>query len=724
MCGLIRALAQIDNQNEYFIFLKAHNRNLLGEFSMPLNMSFVHLPNLIGHRPPRLLWQHLGAGFHGRHYHLDIWHGLHYSLPDFIGSMRTVSTFHDVAFFLYPHLYPLTKRFYFRHAIVRALAAADAVVSVSHSTADEVRRLFDGQGSASGFDAGKLHVVHSGVDDKFFSPVSDTQMRQVRERYALTAPYILFLGTGEKRKNLPLLIRAFSRLRERGHRDLLLVLAGQPCNGRSEAEKAIAAENLGNSVRRLGYVPDADVLPLYHGAKLFALPSVHEGFGFPILEAMACGVPVLAADNSAMREIVANAGMLCSGDAQAWAQKMARLLEDANLRQKLADCGRRRAKEFSWQQTAQATLAVYESLQSAPRRALPLNSSLVLEPHPALSAMPRNGASNGTTKLLSRAGTNGADIDLAVLKTLAYADLFDYPLDAEEIYHGLFACDASFPAVKTALQNWKTRGLIQQNGRFFFIRGRTKIVGLRQQRREYSRHLLQKHAWLLRLITKFPFVRSVALSGASVFENCKKNDDIDLFILTASHRLWTVYAGLVVLLKSLGKRKTVCINCLLDLDHFGIDDRDFFVAHQIAFLQPLSGTEHFQKFQLANSWIREYLPQSPLRSPDGSSGKLIASSASSMMPSASSWLKKAIEKILSWRIFDYLEHRIFQLYRRRIHNLTGHLSPDSVVVQPGRIKLFTNNHRHRVTNALQLRLQEILRHHRSHEEVEESHAVV
>jgi glycosyltransferase involved in cell wall biosynthesis len=721
ICGLIRALAQIDRQNEYFIFLKAQTRNLLGAFSSPANLHFILMPNLP--RPPRVLWQHFGAGIHGRYFRLEVWHSLHYTLPYFADSMRIVSTFHDVAFFLHPQLYPPGKRLYFQNAIRHALDKADAIISVSQSTADDVRRVFYGKHAASGLDAGKLHVVHSGIDDGFFNGVPAAKVQQVRERHGLAAPYILFVGTFEKRKNLPLLIKAFSRLRAKGHRDLMLALAGQSGNGLPEVERTIAQENLQPSVRRLGYVAEDDLPALYHGAALFVLPSVHEGFGFPLLEAMACGVPVLAADNSAIREVAAEAGRLCAGNAECWAEEMQRMLVDAALREKLSVGGRRRAQEFSWRRTAESTVAVYESLWPAPRCVHALGSPFVLEAILPNSTPPRNGSSHAMDQLFSPEGKNGEVLNNAVLKTLAYADLFDYPLCAEEIHEGLFACNASFIDVQKALKIWTSRGLVEQNGRMFFLRGRAKIVALRQQRRQQSRSILQRHARLLRLIVKFPFVRSVALSGAVAFENCKEADDVDLFIITASRRLWMVYLGLVLLLKLAGKRRVICVNCLFDLDHLGVDNRNFFVAHQIAFLRPLSGREYFQKFLSANAWVGEHLPQIPGNGIGASTG-LVASLICNVM-AENFRLKRFVERIFSWPAFDGLEQRVFRLYSRRIHRMTRQMGSDSVVVRPGQIKLFTNNHRSRITDALQHRLQELLHLNFSHqEEVEESHAVV
>jgi hypothetical protein len=328
-------------------------------------------------------------------------------------------------------------------------------------------------------------------------------------------------------------------------------------------------------------------------------------------------------------------------------------------------------------------------------------------------------AANGASVLSSDHHQSDSIVDDAVLKTLVYADLYDYPLKAEEIYEGLLAASASLGEVKRALQVWENRGLVAHSGTFFFMQGHAANVNLRQERWQHSRALLKKHAWLLRLIIRFPLVRSVALSGALAFENCRRDDDIDLFILADGGRLWIAHAALVVMLNFLKKRRIICLNCLCALDRPNIDDRDFFVAHQIAFLRPLSGLEHFQKFCAANAWIEDYLPQ---RRAGGDN--LLPAEISALITAGplteNPWLKRLTEKILSWPVFDYLETWIFRLYSRRIQRLTGHLRPGSVVVRPGQIKLFTNDHRHHIKNALQRRLQEIWLHC---EEVKDEQAV-
>jgi len=322
---------------------------------------------------------------------------------------------------------------------------------------------------------------------------------------------------------------------------------------------------------------------------------------------------------------------------------------------------------------------------------------------------PRNGVAVHGKKLLTPESKNRA----AVLKTLAYADLFDYPLRSEEICEGLLACAASLDEVKAALAEWERRGVIEQRQRLFFIRGRGQLVALRELRRQQTRRLLQQHDRLLRLIANFPFVRSVSLSGAGAFENCKAADDIDVFILAAPQRLWLVNTALVILLNLLKKRRTICLNCLIDLDHLRVDERDFFVAHQIAFLRPLSGIEYVRQFQAANNWIYSHLPQRR----SGTDGPSVITN----LQAGNFRFKRLLEKIFSGRIFDYLERQIFAAYRRRLQRKTAHLSPGWVVVEPGQIKLFTNNHRHRIKEALLRRMQEILQRDFSLEEAEASH---
>lgn len=670
MCGLVNGFARIDSENEYVLFIKAGTQHLFPD--LPDNFRVFALPDFS--RPARILWQHWIAGRDGRACDLDVWHGLHYSLPRSSGPMHTVSTFHDLAFFMHPELFPTAKRLYFQRSIRRAWEVADAIISVSQSTADDARRCLEEATFRR-----HTHVIHSGLEERFFTVPSQEQIARVRRRYGLEERYILFVGTLEKRKNLPLLLAAFRHLRNLGHHELSLVLTGLPGNGHADVETIIARANSMGSILLPGYVPDDDILPLYHGAALFILPSVHEGFGFPLLEAMACGIPTLAADNSAMRELAGHSEMLCSGDAETWAIRMHELLIDPVLRQRTVARGVQRAREFTWERAARETLRVYESVIDGGQG----------------PAQERKNSSIRSITVTTQSADRPAEINEAVLRTLAYADLFEYPLHLTEVHDGLLDCDATLEEVAAALLHWQTAGVIEQHDGVFFLRDRRRLVDMRVQRRMQTQLLLKKHEWLLRLVTKFPGVRSVSLSGAAAFDNCDEDDDLDVFIIAARRRVWSVYAGLVILLKLLRRRKTICVNCLFDQKHLRVDDRDFFLAHQIAFLRLYSGNEYFRQFQQANGWIYMHLPQRhrPAEEP----------AAAPHQPA----LQRLAEKFISFPFFDYIETGIYRLYRRRIRMKTMHLREDDVVIHPGQIRLFTNNHRHHLKAALERRLQEI-----------------
>jgi glycosyltransferase involved in cell wall biosynthesis len=231
-----------------------------------------------------------------------------------------------------------------------ALRAAAAVIAISARTrADLLARL--------GLDPARVHVVHSGLDHARFRPV---------DRRLIDGPYVLFVGSEHPRKNLPTLLRAFALLkRDRRWRNLRLVKVGAP--GRSEAAfgaptaAAVRALGLADQVDFVGHVPDDDLPAYYCGAVCLVLPSRAEGFGFPPLEAMACGCPVVVSTAGALPEVVGDAGLLVApDDVDGLRRALEALLADDSLRRRLRERGLRRAQAFTWDRTAEAILRVYE----------------------------------------------------------------------------------------------------------------------------------------------------------------------------------------------------------------------------------------------------------------------------------------------------------------------------------------------------------------------------
>jgi len=676
--GVVRGLASIDHRNEYFIFAKQHDAAQFGP--LPANMQLVLLPNFS--RPLRLAWQHFLAAQHAHRLRLDLWHGMHYTLPAFARPTATVATIHDLGMIRFPQLYPWHKRIYFRQAIAQTLHAARHIVAVSESTGRDINA-WRAQHHHHIPTPPPVAAIPSGVEEKFFTAVPATEQARVRQAYGLEAPYLLFVGTFEKRKNLTTLLRAFGEMQERSRGQYLLALAGQPDNGSAEVHALVAHLQLQGCVRLLGYVPEADLPGLYQGASLFALPSHHEGFGFPLLEAMAGGVVALAADNSSLRELAAHPMLLCEETPSVWALRMEQLLADQTLRKEMSAYERERARLFSWRATAERLREIYESHASRPASGLQHKN----DPNKHANSNQHFAAPHA---LLS-----------AVRRTLAYADLFDYPLTLAELHEGLFEVAATAVAVRQALMHLQYNGEVEDKGGYYFLRGRASVVAQRQTRQGWSQELLQKHRTWLRLVQGFPFVRGVAISGALAFQNCKRDDDIDLFIIVESGRLWTVYASLALLLKWCGKRRRLCLNCLVDTAHLRYEDENLFVAHQIEFLRPVSGAEYFRQFFHANDWYRQFLPQSDAvarlasakQNPDG----LRAAKPGTL------------EKLFAGRLLDRLENYVCERYRQRIARLTQHLQPAGVVAARGQIRLFTHDHRFELQHKLAARLQELER---------------
>jgi len=279
---------------------------------------------------------------------VDVFHGTHFVLPA-TRAARRVLTVHDVMFLRHPEYFSnrsLNERWHSRELRV-ALDRADLVIADSTCTREDLADLL-------GFDRARIRVVHGGVENTFFVQEADPRGAEIRRRYRLDGPYLVFLvGTPEPRKNLPRTVEAARK----GAPGLPLVIIGPVAPIRALLE--------GNweGVRCLGLVPDTDLPLVLHGAAVALYPSLYEGFGFPALEALAAGVPLITSERSALPEVVGKAAVLVNPESvEDMAHAIRRLLNDTDQRQKLIALGRVRAQELSWNQTARQVLAVYREL--------------------------------------------------------------------------------------------------------------------------------------------------------------------------------------------------------------------------------------------------------------------------------------------------------------------------------------------------------------------------
>lgn len=286
---------------------------------------------------------------------LDLFHAPAHRLPEDPPS-RLVYTLHDLTFLSHPRLHTLRNRADTLVATSRAVCAGARFIAVSEYTRGQA-------GALLGLEPELVDVVPWAADPELGPGDPDAAAAEVGPRYGIDRPYLLSVGSVEPRKNLFRLVEAFAALPARlRNRHLLVVVGGEGWRNRAileRLERAIAA----GWVVRPGRVPRADLAVLYRGAVALAYPSLAEGFGLPVLEAMACGCPVVTSRVSSLPEVAGDAALLVDPqDTTSLAAALERVLTEADLRAELRRRGLERARAFSWRRTAEATLAVYRRL--------------------------------------------------------------------------------------------------------------------------------------------------------------------------------------------------------------------------------------------------------------------------------------------------------------------------------------------------------------------------
>lgn len=277
---------------------------------------------------------------------------------------RTVVTIHDLGYLQYPEAHPTIDRWYLDLSTRWNARSSCRIITPSQATKiDVMNRL--------GVDGDLIEVIHSGVDPAI-RPVGDgARIEEVKARHGITGEYLLTVGTVHPRKNIAGLLKAFDLLRREDRIGAKLVVVGKM--GWKIGQFASLAQALGDQVVWAGYVPPEDLPALYSGATLFVLPSLSEGFGFPVLEAMACGTPVVASNTTSLPEIAGDAAVLVDPkSASDIARGMLSVAENGELRENMRRKGLDQASRFTWRATAEKTLAV---LEDAGHRASPASLS-------------------------------------------------------------------------------------------------------------------------------------------------------------------------------------------------------------------------------------------------------------------------------------------------------------------------------------------------------------
>jgi glycosyltransferase involved in cell wall biosynthesis len=311
-------------------------------------------------RTARLTWEQTTLPRLIRRLGVDVLHSPHYTTA-LANPVASVVTLHDATFFTDPGLHHSIKARFFQVWTRTALARASLCVVPSQATASQLARV-------AGADPRQLEVIPHGVDNDRFHPPSPEEVRAARALTGVAGvPYVAFLGALEPRKNVPALIRGFAAARAGRPDPMALVLAGQPGWDR-QVERALDAVPHRLRVIRAGYLPFDHLAGFLGGAELVAYPSLGEGFGFPVLEAMACGACVLTTRRLALPEVGGDAVAYCGVGAGDIAAALTDLLDGSGRRAALAGAAQRRAKEFTWAGSAETHRTAYARAHLLHRR--------------------------------------------------------------------------------------------------------------------------------------------------------------------------------------------------------------------------------------------------------------------------------------------------------------------------------------------------------------------
>lgn len=347
--NLVDGLMRIDKDNEYILFL---NEDDIDSYTIT-NENFSKKPlsskvfSLEGHyQLTSSLWRE----------RLDLFHSLHFPVP-LLWKHNLVTTIHDLIPLIYPKSLPSRMSRIYCYVMMRTAARKSRrVIANSYCTGRDIVRYLK-------IPESKVKVIYEGVNENYHPVENESRLRKVKKRYKTSEKFIFYLGQWKPHKNILRLMRAFHRLKIKTGIPHKLLIGGR--KDPNYGEIPALARNLGleKDIIFTGYIPEEDLPVLYSAAKLFIFPSLYEGFGLPVLEAMACGIPVVSSNTSSLPEIAGDAAIFVNPySTEEIAQAMQEVLRDEKLRQKLIQKGLARARLFVWEKTSRETLHVYEEV--------------------------------------------------------------------------------------------------------------------------------------------------------------------------------------------------------------------------------------------------------------------------------------------------------------------------------------------------------------------------
>jgi glycosyltransferase involved in cell wall biosynthesis len=352
--GLLEGLAAIDADNEYLLYSYL-------DFPQSAQPSFPQQPNFalrmlpLDGEPWERMWYQAALPPQGAMDAVDVVHSPFFNAPKKHHGALVV-TIYDISFLLQPQYHTEANRLHCLQGTLNAALYADRIIAISQQTKTDLMDYFS-------LPAERIRVIHPAHRGIYYPEHDVDVIRGALERLGVFHNFILFVGSHEPRKNLKTLLQAYATYVTRHAGKELLVVAGGKGWLNDDLSQVAAELGIAERVRFLGYAQEADLRVLYSAAKLFVYPSMYEGFGLPPLEAMACGAPVITSNTSALPEVVGDAALLIDPhNSEALCQAMQTVLCHDELRLRMRQQSFARAGLFSWEQTAEKTLAVYEEV--------------------------------------------------------------------------------------------------------------------------------------------------------------------------------------------------------------------------------------------------------------------------------------------------------------------------------------------------------------------------
>ena len=356
---LVAALAREDRERVWRLFVAGSRKSRL---PMPPGNNFHWRPAPLSAQSLQRLWfrAHIPLPVETFTGPLTLFHATDFVLPPVRRGTRTLVQIHDLSFLRVPETSPPALRSWLERVVPASVGRADHVLADSSATRDDLLEHCKETPDT------RVSVLHGGVDERFL-PQPAGKQQAIRKKYGLDQwPFIFSVGTLQPRKNHGRLVQALSLLVE-GGLDLHLVIAGGAGWLSEPFHRQLQESGIEDRVHMTGFVDDADLPALYSAAEVFAFPSLYEGFGLPVLEAMSCATPVVTSNLSSLPEVAGDAALLINPlDVEDLADALRRLISDSQLRRQLIQAGQTRAGQFTWRKAALQLLDVYRRVGDSP----------------------------------------------------------------------------------------------------------------------------------------------------------------------------------------------------------------------------------------------------------------------------------------------------------------------------------------------------------------------